>query len=63
MKNIKMLVSTVMVCAMGVFSTLAQNNETSYFSGNELSLGLGTTYTTENGFNKTYDFNLDVSAS
>jgi hypothetical protein len=63
MKNIKMLALTVMVCAMGVFSALAQNDKVSYFNGNEFSLSLGTSYTVDKGFNNKFDFNLDVGAS
>lgn len=63
MKNIKKLVLTVMVCAMGVFSALAQNDKISYYNSGDFGFNLATAYTLEEGFNKSFDFNLEVGSS
>ena len=59
----KKLIITLLTLATVTFSSVGQTNQTSQlFTGNELSLTLGSSYVADKGFNDDYSFNLSVGA-
>jgi opacity protein-like surface antigen len=58
MKKFTTILLVLMLTAFAAFSA-----ETSRFSGNELSVSLGTGYALDNGFKNPYNFNLNAGVS